>query len=287
MTAAARSLKITQPTLTVAMKNLEERFRTTLLNRSHNGVTLTPMGQALLSHTSEVFSAIERAEARISGLEAEDVGSFTIGCYESLGAYFLPGFMSRFLREAPRIEIALRNKPSAQVWEDVVAQGIDFGLVVNPAPHPDLVIVDLFKDAVDVFVRAADDGTSGVRTLDEAHARLREGPLIFAGRVGQSHELIGRLSADSLRSTRMLSCGDLELVKSLAIEGIGVGILPRRVAAYGQPGKLVRLHPELPTIPDVISLLYRADRYRTRAATRLKDALIAHGKRLNEADEGR
>jgi DNA-binding transcriptional LysR family regulator len=83
----------------------------------------------------------------------------------------------------------------------------------------------------------------------------------------------------------MLSCGDLELVKSLALAGIGVALLPRRVAAYAQEGRLVRLHPELPVIPDVISLVYRADMHRTRAAMRLKDALVAYGKRLDEDEQ--
>src|SRR5262249_7435009 len=82
----------------------------------------------------------------------------------------------------------------------------------------------------------------------------------------------------------MLSCGDLELVKSMALEGVGVALLPRRVAAYGQKGKLVRLHPELPFIPDIISLVYHSDLHRTRAALRLKDALVAHGRALEAAD---
>ena len=93
-------------------------------------------------------------------------------------------------------------------------------------------------------------------------------------------------AANSLVPTRLLSCGDLELVKSLALEGIGVALLPRRVAAYGQEGKLVRLHPALPHFPDIICLVYRADLHRTRAAVRLKDALVAHGKKL-DADEAR
>lgn len=284
LTAAARVLKISQPTLTVAVQNLEERFGTTLLLRSRSGVTLTSSGQELLNHASEIFALMERAQERILGLETEEVGSFIIGCHESLGAYFLPAFMSGFLKLAPRIEVSLTNRSSLEVLEGVVARQIDFGLVVNPSPHPELVMIDLFKDAVDVFVAARHDGTSGARTIEAAHARLRAGPLIFAGRVGQSHELIGRMSADSLRSTRMLSCGDLELVKSLALEGIGVGLLPRRVAAYGQPGKLVRLHPDLPFVPDIISLVYRADMHRTRAAIRLKDALVAHGRLLDEPE---
>ena len=64
--------------------------------------------------------------------------------------------------------------------------------------------------------------------------------------------------------------------------GLGVGLLPRRVAAHGQPG-LVRLHPDLPCIPDRVFLLYRHDLHRTRAAMTLKDALVAHGRALPPA----
>jgi DNA-binding transcriptional LysR family regulator len=71
-------------------------------------------------------------------------------------------------------------------------------------------------------------------------------------------------------------------VKSFALAGLGVALLPRRVAAYGQTGKLRRLHASLPFFPDTIYLAFRADMHRTRAATRLKDALVAHGRRLGD-----
>ncbi len=60
-----------------------------------------------------------------------------------------------------------------------------------------------------------------------------------------------------------------------------MGLLPRRVAAYGQPGRLKRLHPSLPFIPDTIQLLYRNDLHRTQAAMTLKKALSAYGKSLD------
>jgi molybdate transport repressor ModE-like protein len=299
MTAAARVLKVSQPTLSVAVQNLEEKLGTTLLLRNRSGVRLTSTGQELLNHAVEIFALIERAEQRILGLETEEVGSFVIGCHESLGAYFLPPFMTEFLAVAPLIEVSLWNGTSAAVEEAVIARQVDFGLVVNPRPHPDLVMVELFKDAVDVFVAAAGTFGRGSRpppssrapegdrplTLEAARERIKEGPLIFAGRVNQCQELIDRLAGDSLLPKRLLSCGDLELVKSLAVAGVGVALLPRRVAAYGQRGKLRRLHPDLPFFPDVISLLYRADMHRTRGSLRLKDALVAHG-RLLEAEDG-
>jgi DNA-binding transcriptional LysR family regulator len=283
-TAAARALKVSQPTLTVAVKHLEEELRTTLFHRSREGVKLTRTGQELLDHAAQIFALLDRAEERIVGLESDEVGRFVIGCHESLGAYFLPAFLRGFLGAAPGIEVTLWNGTSAAVTEAVAARQVDFGLVVNPRPHADLVLVPLFHDAVDVVVAASTLPGGRALSLAEAHARLREGPLVFAGRVGQATELLGRLAAESLLPTRRLSCGDLELVKSVALEGVGVALLPRRVAAYGQRGRLVRLHPELPCIPDIISLVYHADLHRTRAALRLKDALVEHGRAMDAAE---
>jgi molybdate transport repressor ModE-like protein len=309
MTAAAKALHVSQPTLTVAMQNLEEQLKTTLFVRERSGVRLTTTGEELLRHANDVFQMLERAEQRIKGLESEDEGTFVIGCHESLGAYFLPDFMATFLRAHPRIELLIANESSAQVRESVLERKTHFGLVVNPHPHPDLVMVELFHDAMDVLVAedapppsrpleallAAEASANGEREEGErvswvdsadpafiaAKHRLLAGPLIFAGRVTQCRELCDFLAAAGLLTTRKLVVGDLELVKSLALAGIGPALLPRRVAAYGHEGKLVRLHPKLPFIPDTICLLYRADMHRTKAAMRVKDDIVAYGRKLD------
>jgi DNA-binding transcriptional LysR family regulator len=187
--------------------------------------------------------------------------------------------MTRFLETNPRIQLTLSNAPSRTVREATVDRAIHFGLVVNPDPHPDLVQVKLFRDAVDLFVLAgsappdADDGA--------AMERLRRGPLIFAGRVLQSQQMIEKLAALDALPSRLLSCGDLELVKSFALAGLGVAVLPRRVARYCQEGRLRRLNASLPFIPDEIHLLFRGDAHRTRAFVITKDAIVAHGRALD------
>jgi DNA-binding transcriptional LysR family regulator len=302
MSAAAKALRVAQPTLTVAMQQLEEHLGTQLFIRERNGVRLTVTGEELLRHAHEVFRLMEEAERRIKGLETEDEGTFVLGCHESLGAYFLPAFMARFLRESPSIELLISNETSAQVRDSVVERRTDFGIVVNPHPHPDLVMVELFHDAMDVLVAEdapppsrplaayltnQDDDASGPTTtradpaFEIARHRLLAGPLIYAGRVKQCQDLCESLGNAGLLTTRKLVVGDLELVKSLALAGIGPALLPRRVGSYGHEGKLVRLNHQLPFIPDTIFLLYRADMHRTNAAIRVKDALIAHGKQLD------
>jgi len=121
--------------------------------------------------------------------------------------------------------------------------------------------------------------------LAQATEILRNNRIIYAGRVGQSHSIIDMLAAEGRVSMRRLECGDLEMVKSLTLGGIGVGVLPRRVALYGQPGRLRRLHWDLPFFPDTICLLYRADMHRTKAAMSFKAALVEHGRSLGTADD--
>src|SRR5262249_3018458 len=154
MTAAAKTLHVSQPTLTVTMQNLEDRLDTQLLVRERNGVRLTTTGEELLKHAQAVFRLLEHAEQRIKGIENDEEGTFTVGRHESVGAFFLPDFMARFLRAHPNIELLVSNETSAEVTISVLERRTHFGLVVNPHPHPDLVLVDLFHDAMDILVAA-------------------------------------------------------------------------------------------------------------------------------------
>ncbi|MCA9494927.1 MAG: LysR family transcriptional regulator substrate-binding protein [Myxococcales bacterium] len=140
---------------------------------------------------------------------------------------------------------------------------------VNTLPHPDLVIVPAFEDRIEVvdLLPPADD-------LDEARARLVERPLIHADRPVFT-QIVERLAARGMLGEDLLVCGDLELVKSLALGGVGAAILPRRVARYGHVGALHPIHPDLPSFADTIHAVWRADLPRTRAWRVLKEALLA------------
>lgn len=293
ISATAKKLGMSQPALSSAVQSLEKIFGTTLLIRDHSGVVLTRTGEELKRCAQEMLACLEETTARIKRIEKGSEGAFVIGCHESLGAYFVPEFLAGFLRDEPQIEVSLWNGTSAAVAQAVLGRSVDFGLVVNPHPFADLVITDLCEDAVDLFVAAtpgqlASPGASMDSGLDlhEAHERLRRDPLLYAGRVYQAKELLSQLEARHVLSERRISCGDLELVKSMTIAGVGVGVLPRRVAGYGQHGRLRRLHPCLPFFPDRICMIYRSDLHRTRGTLALKNALLQHGRLLAQRGDG-
>jgi DNA-binding transcriptional LysR family regulator len=238
---------------------------------------------------TEALTLLDLATQRIHGLEHDEVGSFVLGCPNAMGAYFLPPFFTAFLPAAPHVALSLWAGPSQAVQQAVLNRDIHFGLIANPVPHPDLVLVKLFYDAPDIFVARPRQHDEGVqpRSIDWADActRLRAVPLVYVSYAPRAAELLTRLGESHLLPTRQLACGDVALAKSLARAGVGVAILPRRIAADDREGTLQRLHHALPYLPDVIYLAYRVDLHRTRAAMRLKDALVEHGRCLGSDPE--
>ncbi len=188
MTRAARSLRVSQPTVSLAVKHLEASLGTTLFQRHHAGVSLTATGEELLRHVDEVMEVLDRATHRISNLDHRLTGTFSIGSDESFGAYFLPRFLERVLGDAPDVTVSLRNASSQSVLDAVVSREVHFGIVVNPQPHPDVVLTELFCDAIDVFVADPDGAVTdphGFRfsDLEDARAYFEMHPLIHPSGV--------------------------------------------------------------------------------------------------------
>lgn len=275
-TDAARAVGISQPSLSVAMKKLEEELHTTLFSRDRRGTTLTATGEALLVHARAALRVMEEARNEVASLENDPRGAFVLGAHESLAAYALPRFMVGFLAAYPQIRLSLWNGNSRDVQRAVVAREVDLGLVVNPEQHDDCVIQMLFADRVELVAAAALVERLGDDVLTGA-------PLIYVPELVQVQSILGRLRSVGLSPSQHLPCSSMELVKSLVVDGLGVGILPYRVATHGvSPGTLVRLPAEMPAFEDTISLVRRYDMHETRASRILLDALREHGRSMAE-----
>lgn len=286
LTKAAETLGIRQPSLTAAIQRLEKTLGTTLFVRGRRGVVLTSTGKVLREHAAQALRTLILAQEEIHNLEEEPRGSFTIGIHESLAAYLLPGFMARFVEKHPKVDLGLWNGNSREVQSAVVERRIDLGIVVNPQAHPECVVRPLFSDRVHFVIGAAlarrvlprpRAGTaSAAESLPKVIADL---PLVHVPVLRQTQFLIAALAKRGIGPRRELPCSSLELVKSLVLDGVGVGILPWRVATHGvAKGRIVVAAKDLPHFEDQITLVRRYDMHVTKTARMLLDALEEHGK---------
>jgi DNA-binding transcriptional LysR family regulator len=271
-TAASRSLGLSQSTVSEAVRRLEEDLGTTLFLRTRSGVLPTEAGLVLLERADAVLGLVERVADEIRDVQSGERGRFVLGCHDRLGSYFLPAFLRDFLREHPQIELELFTGSSADVRQAVIDREVHFGLVVNTAPYPDLVIVEAFRDVVQIF-------GSGPMPADlgDAVQLLRESVLAVPSRT-PFDAIVERMAAQGLAPRQLLATGDLGLARSLAASGTALALLPWRVASDG-PG-LTALHPDLPSCEDRVHLVWRSDGHRTRAARTVRDAILSSARAL-------
>lgn len=276
VTAAARALGLSQPAVTAAIHKLEQELETTLLLRTSRGVTLTATGQVLLKHAQSLERAAVVARREIGGLEDEPRGRFTIGCHESLGAYFLPPLFVHFFAEHPGIDLVLSNANSRDVERAVIERRIDFGVVVNPEQHPESIVTPLFVDRVAIVAHE-----SLCEKRKAASALIEEHALVHVPALRQTQFILGALDQAGIAPKRVVPCVSLELVKSLVLDKAGLGILPLRVARYHTPKETVRVvSKDLPAFDDRICLVRRVDLHVTAAARLVLDAFAARGREL-------
>jgi DNA-binding transcriptional LysR family regulator len=269
MTAAARQLRVSQPTLSVAVRELEARLKTSLFLRGTRGVVPTASGRALVRAAEDIFGVLRQVDDELHGIETAPAGRFVVGCYHSLGALFLPGLMRSLQARAPAVELSFWEGTGPQIQEAVLDRAVHFGVDAGLAPplHPELVVVSLFRDVMGVV---------------RGRRRGAPGPLFHVPRIPSSERVLAALRARGKLPDRLVPCGDLELVKSLVLDGAGIGVLPWRVAAHGTRRDALRLvDSSWPFEVDVGAFFYRADLHRTVGAMCVRDAIVSRGRELD------
>lgn len=265
MSRAAERLGIAQPSLSAAVKRLEDALGVTLLVRGRRGVHLTKAGTALVNRGRVLLSSWHQLKVELRKSETEVSGQYVIGCHPSVALSSLPAFLPALLGHHPQLEVKLVHDLSRKIAEGVISFEIDFGIVVNPVRHPELVIKELYSDEVSFWTGAQPAAT---QSLDPKSAVL-----ICDLQLHQTQKLLRDLDRQQLGFRRVIQSSDLELIAALTASGAGVGILPKRVATRLGSQRLKPWAKNLPVFKDKICLVYRADAQKTRGSQMVIEAI--------------
>lgn len=246
LSRAAERLGVGQSTLSISLKRLEDLLQVVLFTRNAKGLKLTPAGERLLGQSQELIEAWSRVMSETRRSQTELQGRFRLGCHVSVALYTLNPFIRDFYAKYPGIEFQLVHDKSRVICEQIISGRIDFGFVVNPVRHPDLVIRKLATDEV------------GFMSLDGKISDV----LIYNPDLLQSQALLRR---SKLNFSRSITSESLEVISLMARTGLGTAILPSRVAAALAP-ELMHLK-QLPVYLDQVTFCYRRDLIKSAAAT--------------------
>jgi len=250
MSRAAERIGISQPALTLAVQRLEESFGQPVLLRSKTGVRLTRAGERLAIHARLLISEWEKIRTDASKDEEEIGGRYSIGCHPSVALYTLPHFLPSLMRDNPRLDINIVHNLSRKITEDVISFKVDFGIVVNPVPHPELIIKPLFNDEVCLWVGSG---------------KVNKSVLIYEPDLIQSQDLLRQMAKKKLVFNRTITSSNLEVISSLVAVGTGVGILPTNVAKKFREFNLKPFESQF-SFEDRVCMIFRADVQKSKAS---------------------
>src|SRR5579862_1970744 len=108
LSRASERLGISQPSLSLAIKRLEETLGTSLFVRHKRGVTLTQAGKQLLLYARQLLQYWENTKSKVLASQQEVQGCFTLGCHSTVAIYMVSGFLSDLLENHPKLEIHLK-----------------------------------------------------------------------------------------------------------------------------------------------------------------------------------
>lgn len=254
LSRAAERLGITQPSLSVSMKRLEECIGSQLLIRSKSGMRLTRTGHRLLRQSQNLLTQWQDLKTEVTKEEQELVGTYSLGCHTSVALYTLPHFVSQLMKDNPGLELSLNHDLSRKINEEVINFKCDFGIVINPISHPDLVIKPICTDVVSIWTAAKN---------------TNKDILICDRNLIQTQDILKKLKPNTSPFKRSISSPDLEVVAALTAAGGGCGLLPTRVAKRVKSYGLKLLPGKWPIFQDKVALIYRADIQNSPASRRL------------------
>jgi len=145
-TKAAHINQITQSAVSQQISSLEKQFRSLLIERSKKKFRLTREGQVLYEYSKQIIQTYDSLHSKLQEIKDIVSGTIRIATIYSIGLHDLPPYIKRFLKSYPTVNVHVEYRRSNQVYEDVLGNVVDVGLVAYPAKDNKLEVVPLRRD---------------------------------------------------------------------------------------------------------------------------------------------
>src|SRR2546430_7803357 len=175
-TKAARGLRVAQPSVSRAIRVVEEELGTPLFHRMTGNVALTPAGETLLPWARRVLADIDGATGEVRELADLRRGRLAVGATPSLTITLLPPALAKFHSAYPGIDLVLQEAGSRDLVRELEQGALDVALVIMPLRHEALETAPLLREELVVAV-APDHALASRRTIPIAD--LKGVPLVM------------------------------------------------------------------------------------------------------------
>jgi LysR family hydrogen peroxide-inducible transcriptional activator len=219
---AAEACSISQPALSMQVRELEESLGIDLLERGPRQIRLTRFGEEFAGRARDILRSVDELADLARSARDRLVGRLRIGIIPTVAPYLLPAIIGDLTRTHAEIEIHIRETVTPKLIQELAEGRLDTAIVALPISEPSLVEVPLFTERF-VLVRPADD--EGKPVPDREALREMRLLLLEEGHCFRDQAL-AFCNMGASRPRELLEGSSLSTLVQMVGAGIGVTLLP-------------------------------------------------------------
>ncbi len=228
---AAEACFVSQPTLSVSIKKLEEELDCKLFERSANEVTVTPLGEEIVRQAQSVLEQASQIKEIAKRGKDPLAGSLKLGVIYTIAPYLLPALVRQVIARTPQMPLTLQENFTVKLIEMLRTGEIDCAILAEPFPDAGLAIAPLYDEPFMVAVPSTHALAS--RELISAEELKQETMLLLGnGHCFRDHVLevcpeFARFSSHAEGIRKSFEGSSLETIKHMVAAGMGITVVPQ------------------------------------------------------------
>ena len=264
-TRAGEEVHLSQPSVSVRIKQLELELGVRLFEQLGKRVALTEAGQLLIPHAHRILTAVEDAEHAIKDLQGLQRGSLRIGASTTPGMYIIPRTIARFKERYPQIEVQLGIRDTREIETGVVRNEFDFGFVGGHLAGDEIDVLPWLTDEL-VLIVPPTHRLAGKKTVKRDELAKQR----FIGReLGSATRaaLASYLQDWDLQLQTVMEMENPESLKKAVQSGLGIAFISKFAVESELKAKtLATVRIPKPAINRELKIVHRKDKHLSRAA---------------------
>lgn len=255
--AAADVLGLSQPAVSLQVRQLEQFLQTRLLERTGRGIKATAAGIALLAHSEQIEQAVSAAVQSVSEFNREVSGSITLGTGATACIHLLPSLLLTLRERHPLLTVGVTTGNTLDIVRAVEESRLDLGLVTLPATGRNLAVTPVMdEEFVCIFARNQEVLPPAVTP-----EVLQTLPLIaFESGSGTRDLIDGWFLADSRAIAPVMQLGSIEAIKRMVRAGLGFSIVPRMAVEHPHDRTGLNIQSLTPLLHRQLGIIMRQDK---------------------------
>ena len=276
---AAEACFVSQPTLSVSIKKLEEELDVRIFERGSSEVSVTPLGQEIVRQAQAVIEqALQIKEIAKRGKDPL-AGPLRLGVIYTIGPYLLPDLVKQAIARTPQMPLVLQENFTAKLLEMLRTGELDCAIMAEPFPDAGLASAALYDEPFMVALPRTHPLTER-KSIGAEELKSETLLLLGTGHCFRDHVLevcpeYARFSSDAEGIRKSFEGSSLETIKYMVASGVGITVVPQLSVAKDTQQQVAYLAFAEPVPTRRVVLVWRRTFTRYEAIAALRNTIYA------------